>query len=284
MATSHTYAVQSRALTRTRTLCVTVFRRALSTVILPVVMTATTIMASLEHGPVRVYWSIGIAAAVLINGVISFAKDRNAVTVREQAIGLRTALATGLNDTGGPLIAAVGRVAAAGKPESARAAMEALADRAVSLAQKGLGSQAECKTRATLYLFEGSKLVRKYYACWSGAHAPRQEWVRGHSDHDDEVIKFAYGEDALLVEDLENKPPPHFIDAAGRCYKSFVSVPVRAGDKSFGLLTADADCAYALNDVDRGFLILIAEAVGAGLAHVEVVEAQGPGSGPALGG
>ena len=86
MATSHSYAAHPRGLTRTRTFCVTVFRRALSTVILPVVMTATTIMASLEHGPVRVYWSIGIAAAVLINGVISLAKDRNAVTVSTPAV------------------------------------------------------------------------------------------------------------------------------------------------------------------------------------------------------
>lgn len=284
METSQLYAAQPGELTRNRRFYVTTFRRTLSTIILPVGMTTTTFIASLEHGPVKVYWFIGTAAAVLINGVVSYAKDRNAATVREQAIGLRTTLATGLNDTGQPLVTAVGRVTAAGKPEKARAAMEALIDRTVSLAQKEIGSQTNCKTRATLYLFDGNKLVRNYYARWPGAYAPRQEWVRGRSDHDDEVLKFAQGEDALLVEDLARQPPPRFNDAAGRCYKSFVAVPVRAGDRSFGLLTVDADRPYALSDVDRGFLILIAGALGIGLAHVEVVESQGPGFGPAQGG
>jgi bacteriorhodopsin len=64
------------------------FRRALSTVILPVTIATTSVFAALEHGSVRVYWSIGTVAAVLIAGVISFAKERNAVTVREKAIGL----------------------------------------------------------------------------------------------------------------------------------------------------------------------------------------------------
>jgi GAF domain-containing protein len=64
------------------------------------------------------------------------------------------------------------------------------------------------------------------------------------------------------------------MDFRGRSYKSFVSVPVRAGNKSFGLLTADADRAYALTEVERGFLILIAGALGAGMAHVEAVEAK----------
>jgi GAF domain len=259
-------------LARARKVFQKTFTRSLSTVVLPLIIAATTAIASYEHGPVRVYWSIATVATVLITGVVAYTKDRNTSTLRDEAIGLRTELATALNDTGRPLVAALGRVTSSSTPEISHAALEVLIDRAVSLAQTEIGSQADCKTRAAFYGFEGDRLVRRSYAGWTGAHAPRQEWVLGRSNHDDEVIKFAHGEDALIVRDLENDPPPHFVDAKGRSYKSFVAVPVSAGERVLGLLTADADRAYALSDVDRGFLILIAGALGAGLAHVEVVE------------
>jgi GAF domain-containing protein len=166
----------------------------------------------------------------------------------------------------------LGNVTASSTPESAKAALEVLIERTVSLAQTAIAGQSTCKKRATFYLFDGDRLVRRSQAAWTGAKASRQEWVLGRSPHDDEVVRFARGEDAALIVDLENDPPPHFVDNKGRAYKTFVSVPVRAGDTSFGLLTADADRAYALTDVDRGFLILIAGVLGAGVAHVEAVE------------
>jgi putative methionine-R-sulfoxide reductase with GAF domain len=250
-------------------------RRAASNVLLPLVIAITTAIAATKHGPVRVYWCLGAFLALLVNGVISYTKDRNTRAIRDDAIRARTDSATALNDTGQPLVVALGNVTSAKTPADARQAIAVLLDRAVSLARSEVGRLSQCKTRAAFYSFEGDKLVRKIYYGWNGCTAPRKEFVSGHSDHDNEVIKFAEGEDALLVKDLENKPPAYFADCKGRCYKSFVSVPVRAGTKSYGLLTADADQPYALTEVDRGFLILIAGTLGAGLAHVDVVEGRG---------
>jgi putative methionine-R-sulfoxide reductase with GAF domain len=215
---------------------------------------------------------------VLVSGVFTYTNDRNSSAYRNKAIRLKTDLATALNDTGRPVVVALGNVTAARRVAPAREVLAILRDRAVSLAQSEIGNQSTCKTRAAFYRFEegGRRLVRVSYQGWAaGCKAPRTEFVSGRSDHDDEVIKFAVGEDSLLVRDLENYPPAHFADAKGRSYKSFVSVPVRAGTKSFGLLTADADHAYALTDIDEGYLVLIAGALAAGLAHVETVEAHG---------
>lgn len=246
--------------------------RIATNVVLPLVIVTTTAIAAIKHGPVRVYWSLGTFFAVLAMGVINYNKDRVASTIRDEAIRARTDLATALNDTGQPLVVALGNVTASNTPEHAKRALAVLVDRAVSLAQTELGRSSDSKTRSAFYRLENDRLVRDNFHGWTGSSAPRREFVTGKSEHDDEVMKFSHGENALLVRDLENNPPPHFVDCKGRSYKSFVSVPVRAGNRSFGLLTADADRAYALTEVDRGFLILIAGALGAGIGHVEAIE------------
>jgi hypothetical protein len=235
----------------------------------------TVAIAAVKHGPVRVYWCLGSFLAILITSVITVNKELNATAARNEAIRARVALATALTSAGQPLVAALGDVTSATTLQDARANVLVLLNSAVSLAQTEVGRLSACrKTRAAFYCFEGRNLVRKSYHGYAASDAPRQEFVNGRSDHDNEVIRFAKGENARLVTDLENDPPPDFIDYRGRSYKSFVSVPVRAGSTSFGLLTADADSAFALTEVDKGYLILIAGTLGAGLAHVAAIEAN----------
>ncbi len=242
-------------------------------------MVVTGAIAAVNHGPIRVYWSLGSFVALFLNGLISYNKDRTGAAIRDAVIRIRTDLATALNDTGQPLVVALGNVTATDSIVDAQRELAVLIDKSVSLAQTELARSSSSKTRAAFYCIEGDHLVRKTYRGWSGANAPRREFIQGRSEHDNEVIRFVHGENALLVEDLENFPPPHFEDFRGRSYKSFVSIPVRAGSKCFGLLTADSDRAYALTVVERGFLILIAGALGAGVAHVEAIEAKASGDG-----
>jgi GAF domain-containing protein len=248
--------------------------RIATTALLPLITAIATAIAAVNHGPVRVYWSLGAFVAIAMNGLISYNKDRIVTTIRDVAVQLRTDLATALNDTGQPLVAALGNVTSAASLAESKSALAVLIDRAVSLAQTEIARSSSSRTRAAFYCIEGERLERRVYHSWTGSDAPRREFVRGRSEHDDEVMRFAHGENALLVKDLENHPPPHFADFKGRSYKSFVSVPVRAGSKSFGLLTADADRPEALSEIERGFLILIAGALGAGMAHVDALEAK----------
>lgn len=255
----------------------TYFRRA-ALVLLPVVIAVTGAIAAVKHGPVRGYCVVGSCLAILITSVITINKELNADAARNEAIRARVELATALTSAGQPLVAALGSVTSTARFEDARANILVLLNSAVSLAQTEIGRLSSCtKTRAAFYCFEGHNLVRKAFHGYAGSDAPRQEFVSGRTEHDDEVIRFAKGENARLVTDLENDPPPHFVDRHGRSYRSFVSVPVRAGSTSFGLLTADADSAFAITEVDKGYLILIAGALGAGLAHVAAIEAKSNG-------
>lgn len=250
--------------------------RLTSIIVIPVIIAVTTAIAGVNHGPVKVYWYLGTFVGLLINGLIAYNKDRTAIAIRNAAIRSETDLATALNDTGKPLVVALGNVTATERPEDAKRELAVLIDRAVSLAQTVLARTSYSQTRAAYYCIDGTSLDRRLWHGWTGSTAPRMTFMPGRSEHDDEVIKFAHGENALLIQDLEDHPPPHFIDNKGRCYKSFVSVPVRAGSTSYGLLTADSDRAYALTETDQGFLILIAGVLGAGVAHVEAVTAKGP--------
>ena len=246
-----------------------------SNIVLPLSVAICSAIAAVEHSYARVYWSIGSIFSLFLIGLIGYSKDRAATAITNEYLRSKSNVATALNDAGKSLVVAVGDVTSANSFAGASTNLKVLTDRAVSLAQSELARSSKSRTRAALYCFEGDHLKRNSYHGWNGASAPRTEFIPGRSDHDDEVLRFARGENALLVDDLVNAPPPHFSDNKGRSYKSLASVPVRAGDKSFGFLTADSDTAHALTGVELGHLVLIAGVLAAGMAHVETLKSKG---------
>lgn len=248
---------------------------------LPIVLTIATAVATgiaaVNHGPHRVYWSMAAFAAVAGNAVLNAFKEHRAASTHRSVDEAKAEFATTLADIGLPLVAALGNVTSARSVNDAAAAIDVLIECSVSLAQTQVGRQGadKCRVRSAYYEFDGgNKLVRKNPHAYAGAKLPRSDFLADRSDHDNEVIKFARGEDVRFVRDLESEAPPYFSDAAGRCYRSFISVPVRAGSKSYGLLTADSDKPYSLTSADMGFLILVAGTLAAGLAHMEGIRAM----------
>jgi GAF domain-containing protein len=63
---------------------------------------------------------------------------------------------------------------------------------------------------------------------------------------------------------------PAGFDIVGRTYKSFVAVPVRAGDEKIGLLTVDSDEVDVFTDVEEGYLRLLGGLLAAGVSHVRL--------------
>jgi GAF domain-containing protein len=249
-------------------------------VVLPIASAVTTAVAAVNHGSDRVYWSIGAVAAIAGTATINVLKERRAVVTRKNVEQIKTELAITLADIGLPLVTALGSVNSAQSLDDATASISVLIDSSVSLAQTQLGHQGDvpCRIRAAYYEFDGDKLTRNNYHTWAGAKPPRIDFDTGRSDHDNDVIKLARGEEVRFIRNLKNEPLPFCSDSDKRSYKSFISVPVRAGKKSFGLLTADSDTAYTLTNADQGFLILVAGILAAGLAHVEAIRIAAKGS------
>ena len=206
---------------------------------------------------------------------MSVIKERRSKSVDKTTEQVKAELATNLADMGNALLTLLGDVTSATKLDEATAAIKVLIDRSVSLAQNQLGRQTDipCRVRAAYYQFDdGNKnLARNNSHTCAGDKPPRTRFVGSGSDHDDDVIRLALGEDVRFIRDLEREPLPYSLDSGTRSYKTLIAVPVRSGNSSYGLLTADSDVAYSLTSADKGFLILFAGILAAGLAHLETV-------------
>lgn len=246
-------------------------------VLLPIVTLVATAIASVNQGWSRAYWYSIAGAAILAAGVLNIFKQRQADRFRSEAVSAKAALSITLADSGQPLISQLGTVTSSFNLEEIRSAVDTLTARTVALARSlsGRNSPVACATRAVFYELQDKRLVRRNHEGRAG-EAPRQDFQAGRSEHDDEVLRLAQGEKVLVVDDLAGQPPPHFIDAAGRTYRSFIAVPVRAGRRSFGLLIADSDKPRSLGSEDKGFLILLAGILAAGLAHLHAWKQPGP--------
>lgn len=244
-------------------------------IFLPIASTVTAAIAAVHQGPVRVYWSIATVAAIGSSATLSTLKARRSKSVDETTELIKVEMATNLADIGFALLTLLGNVTSATKLDEATAAVKVLIERSVSLAQNQLGRQTgiQCRVRATYYEFDdGNKnLVRNKSHICAGDKLPRTQFVGGGSDHDNDVIRLALGEDVRFIRDLEREPLPYSLDSETRSYKTLIAVPVRAGNSSYGLLTADSDTAYSFTNADRGFLMLFAGILAAGVAHLEAV-------------
>jgi hypothetical protein len=245
-------------------------------VLLPIASAIATAIAAVNHGPVRVYWVMGAVAAIGVSSTLSVIKERRTKSAYRNSEVTKSELATKLADIGYPLLTALGDVTCATKLDEAVAAINVLVDRSVSLTQTQLGQQSGiiCHIRATYYEFNDAKNQLKRNKChvWAGAKLPRMEFTQGKNDHDDDVIRLATREDYRFIRNLDSEALPGTTDSGSRSYKALISVPVRVGKNSYGLLTADSDVAYSLTTADRGFLILVAGTLAAGLAHMEAVK------------
>jgi putative methionine-R-sulfoxide reductase with GAF domain len=256
------------------------FRRFLFRYLLPVGLPAVgaimSAVAAATKGAPKGYWILGVVAATIGSALLSVLKDRNATSAQERAVLARAELATAITVAGQPLVTALGNVSSGKDPQSVQTSITVLLDRVVAIAQTRAGREASsrCNTRAAFYRFdEDGNLQRVAYEGRPGGPSPRRSFVAGRSEHDDAVLRFAKSEEALLVSDLEESPPPHFLDRTGRSYKCFISVPVRTVEKSYGLLTVDSDVPNTLSGVDRGYMILLAGALASGLAHEQTIAA-----------
>jgi hypothetical protein len=186
----------------------------------------TTAVAAVNHGPVRVYWALGAVAATAGSAVFGVFKDRQASASASAAVTAKAQLATALNRAGEPLLTALGNVTAAKTPQDRRAAVDVLVARTIDIAHSQCGRDAGTKpnVRSVYYAVIEDRLERKGYA-GRQSNAPRRQFVLGASPHDNEAIRIARSEEVLLVADLEDHPPPHFLDNKGRSYKSFIAAP-----------------------------------------------------------
>jgi putative methionine-R-sulfoxide reductase with GAF domain len=249
------------------------------TVTLPVATAVSTAIAALNSGTTRAYISLAAIAATFGTALLGMMKDRKSARAaagaqREIEEAIATSESTKVRETRTitqavtAITVQLGIIAAAADAESRRAAVQVLISRVVDLAQSQCGrfSGVTCVTRSSLYRLspDRQKLERNNY---EGRHgdAPRTEFDANRSAFEKAVVDLATSERVLLVEDLDEKP--HMTDRPSG-YKSFISVPVRAGNRAYGMLSVDSNVTRSLTEIDSGYMIFLAGALSAGLAQL----------------
>lgn len=240
--------------------------------IFPVVAAVTANVAGVNHGSVRVYWTLGAIAATIGTAIFNGLKERQSglsASAAVAGVAARTELGTAFARAGEPLITALGEVTAARSPEERRAKIEVLARLTVDIAAARCGREVADRGNVRSVFYQVSKsgdtLERYCFAGRQGNKRPRQQFRRKDSSHDDLAFMIADSDEVLLVDDLDKDPPKEFRDSTTRSYKCFIAVAVRAGSEGYGLLSVDSDKPRSLTDVDRGYLVLLAGILAAGL-------------------
>ena len=236
---------------------------------LPVVGAAAGYVASASGTPDRVYWILVALASILAAGILNAFKTRRADSASRDAVSARANLATALTKAGQPLVAAVGDVTGSSGTRR-QAKLDTLQSRAVQVAQSQCGRLAETRPdiRASLYLLEDGKLVRR--ACEGRPKImPQQEFGANSSANDEKLIKIAQQENTLVEPDTAalNSAGIHLEDATVQSYSGLLAVPVRAAHRGYGLLIVDSDRKGCLTEIDAGYVQLIAGLIAAGIAQ-----------------
>ncbi|GIH07916.1 hypothetical protein Rhe02_59830 [Rhizocola hellebori] len=243
------------------------------TVLLPVVGVISTALAAERTG----YSQVALVAVVVITtagaSVLGVRRDRQAARAKEQAVVAVANLNTAVTAGGQPLVNVLGRVLG----ERSEARLEGMVDTLREVAITGIMAQCgrsdrAAKLRSAYYALRGEGLELIGDSVGRAAVRPPRRFFRPNDSRiARRVIEVAGGASVIRLPDVDLASPDEFEDYVGRIYRSVIAAPVRAGDRSFGLLVVDSDRPNSLTEADAEYVNLVAGILGAGYAHQRVI-------------
>jgi putative methionine-R-sulfoxide reductase with GAF domain len=240
-------------------------------VLLPTVAATLSAVAAASKNQQKTNAILGAVFCALLLAAVQVYSEVQAWRANRSRVTAKASLANALNRSGRPLVVLLGRVAESSGEEDRRADVNTLISRTVGIAHSQCGrlTGTRCATRSVFYQFESAgRLVRRDSDGRVG-RAPRLDFVERRSASDRAVIEIAEGENSVLVLDVDKAPPDHFSDYRGREYKSFLMVPVRTEERSYGFISVDSDRPNTLTEADVGYVTLMAGVLAAALALLE---------------
>lgn len=231
-------------------------------------LTVCSIEASQTHGVAAVWWWLGTITSLIALTIRTVYRERQTSLALHTADQITTDLSARLHQHGQALLHALTELTNSTDIHERQALLKSLITQACQSAHDCCGASSS-ERRSVFYQLIDDTLTRRRYHGRLGSNPPRLDFHAGRSPHDDEALRHANSEDVLAVTDLIKHPPPQFLDAHGRSYRSFIAVPVRAGNRSHGLLAVDADTEDAFDHRDTANLALIASILACALSHCD---------------
>jgi GAF domain len=233
-----------------------------------VALVALSSAAAGEAGRFKPWWiALGIVMSVVgaaVPGYEQIRKERQRVSAERAALDAAVDMRVTINDALDPIVRQLGRIAtASGRQERGNlreAAVLMILDSATQLI-KGE------RVRACLFRIEEGKPRRLAPADYVGrADAPVAVFEEGTSDGDS-VFHMIRRNEHVQSSNVDRDPPPGWHGSAEHGYRSFIAVPVVAGQTAYGMLTVDAMNAGGVSHSEVPFVRLLAGLLADALAY-----------------
>jgi hypothetical protein len=204
-----------------------------------------------EHGGIHIWWLFGqIAAAVMavFAPVITAVRARRAEATavqREEQARLRSRVE--LNSALDPVVRKLAELSLAKSKRTQEPLRRDIMASAIAAAHQIVGSQNT--TRSCFFeLVSGPPRQLRPTPHHAGRPGSTRSVFTEGTEDGDAAIRIVVEDTHWLCRDVRTEPPPGW-NSKDRDYRSFISVPVIAGDVTYGMLTVDSTEA---DDFDRG--------------------------------
>lgn len=227
---------------------------------------AFVILRFVPPRPMRLsHWLLLLVAAalfaspVVLSSYREHVKTREARSAAELAVEYQARLGLTLGEAITPVADLLGQIGDARGDDRVRLQGQ-LRQRVVDACAELCGPE---RTRASFFALEG-KVMRP--VAWAGRTDPPSSLFLKGEPQGDRVHKLVATRRRILVPDTR-RPPRGVSVRPDAPYRTFLSVPVYGGTRSFGMLSIDAPDRGALNESDLDIATALAQLLGAGLGR-----------------
>jgi transcriptional regulator with GAF, ATPase, and Fis domain len=219
-------------------------------------------------GPLKPWWILlGIVMTVVgaaVPGYEQIRKERQRKSAEQAAIEAAVEMRVTINDALDPIVRQLGRIATAASRQERGNLREATVPMVLDSAAHLIRGH---RVRACLFRLTDGRPRRLEPAQYAGrADAPVTVFEEGTPDGDSAFAMIRHNEH-VQSSDVDRHPPEGWHGSAEHGYRSFIAVPVVAGQTAYGMLTVDAMNVGGVTSSDVPFVRLLAGLLADALAY-----------------
>lgn len=219
-------------------------------------------------GRFKAWWIVlGIVMSVVgaaVPGYEQIRKERQRKSAERAAIDAAVEMRVTINDALDPIVRQLGRIATAANRQERGNLREAAVLMILDSATQLIKGE---RVRACWFRLEDGKPRRLVPADYVGrADAPVTVFEEGTAEGES-VFRMIRNNEHVQSSNVDRDPPPGWHGSAGHDYRSFIAVPVVAGQTPYGMLTVDAMNVGGVSRSEAPFVRLLAGLLADALAY-----------------
>jgi transcriptional regulator with GAF, ATPase, and Fis domain len=221
-----------------------------------------------DAGALKPWWiALSIVMSVVgaaVPGYEQIRKERQRKAAEQEVIEAAVAMRVTLNDALDPIIRQLGRIATTTNRQERSNLREATVPMILDSAAHLIDAE---RVRACWFRFVPGK-PRKLEPAYCAGRADEAVTVFEEGTVEgDSVFAMIRHNQHVVALDVEKDPPPGWRGSAQHGYRSFIAVPVVAGQRAFGILTVDAIDVGGVTEAEVPFVRLLAGLLADALAY-----------------